>query len=257
MAYGELADLYDAIHAGKPYPAEARAVRALARRYARRPLRTLLDVACGSGRHLEQLQRWFDCAGVDASPRMLARARRRVPRAELHRGRMPKFDLGREFDVVTCLFSAIGYVRSPEALRTTLRTMARHTSPGGVVVVEPWLTPEAFRVGRVRHQVAETPGATIVRVNEVRRRGNRTIFDFHYLVGRRGKVRYFVETHDLGLFSRRTMLAAFRQAGLEPVYLPGGLTTRRGLYVGRKPEVPGPRERRSLRRGRSQRPSRR
>lgn len=242
-AYQELADVYDLIHAGKPYAREARTVRTLALREARRPCRTLLDVPCGSGRHLAEFSRWFRCTGVDASAAMLRRARRRVPSAQLNLGRMESFDLGRPFDIVTCLFSSIGYARSVQGLRRTVRNLARHTAPGGVVVVEPWLTPAAFRAGLIHYVVAEDGGTTVVRMNGSRVRGNRSIFDFHHLVGRAGEVEHFVETHDLGLFDRRTMADAFRRAGLSVRYLRRGLTGRRGLYLARRPDRPARRPR--------------
>lgn len=233
--YRELAAAYDLIHDRKPYAQEARKVRELARRFARRPLRSLLDVACGSGRHLEQFVRWFDCAGVDASSRMLARARRRVPQAQLVVGRMESFDLGRQFDVVTCLFSAIGYVRSVHELRGTIRNLARHAAPGGVIVVEPWIPPSAFLAGHVGYVVRKSEGTTVLRMDAGRRRGGRSIFAFHYLVGRPGRVDHFVETHDCGLFSVRTMMTAFRDAGLTVRHLRQGLATHRGLYVACRP----------------------
>lgn len=230
--YGALAEVYDLVYARKPYAREARVVRALARRHARRPLHTLLDVACGSGRHLEQFARWFDCTGLDRSRAMLARARRRVPGARLVVGRMESFDLGSTYDVVTCLFSAIGYVGSVAALRRTVRTLRRHTAPGGVVVIEPWLTPSAVRPGRVHHLVAEADGTTVVRMNGAVVRGGRLRFDFHYLIGRAGNVRHAVERHDLSLFERRTMRSALRAVGLRPRYVRGGLSSGRGLWVG-------------------------
>ncbi len=44
---------------------------------------------------------------------------------------MESFDLAKEFDVITCLFRAIGYVRTLPALEATLRNFARHLRPGG------------------------------------------------------------------------------------------------------------------------------
>ena len=233
--YRELAEAYDIVHDRKPYAQEARKVRRLAKRFASRPLRRLLDVACGSGRHLEQFSRWFDCVGVDSSPQMMARARSRVPQAELALGRMESFALGRQFDLVTCLFSAIGYARSVGELRRTIRNLARHTAPGGVIVVEPWITPSAYLPGHVGYVVRESGKTSVLRMDAARRQKGRAIFAFHYLVGHPGRVDHFLETHDLGLFSVRTMTAAFRDAGLTVHYLRGGLTTRRGLYVAGRP----------------------
>ena len=255
-AYGRLAEAYDLIHAGKPYRQDARAIRSLAERYARRSCRSLLEVACGSGRFLQEFTRWYECEGLDASPSMLVRARRRLPGVRLTLGQMESFDLARQFDIVTCLFSSIGYARSRRDLRRTLRNLARHTAPGGVVLVEPWLTPSALRLGLVDHVVARSNGTTVVRMNGCRLRRGRSVLDFHFLVGRGGRVEHLVETHDLGLFDPSTMRSAFRAAGLSVRYLARGLATRRGLYLGLRPGQPpggsavAPSRRRARRRAR-------
>ncbi len=229
--YLRLVDAHDLVHAAKPYRAEALRVRQLAVRYARRPLRELLDVACGSGRHLAEFVRWFRCTGLDASPAMLSAARRRVPRAAFHRGRMERFDLRRRFDVVTCLFGAIGYVETREGLRRALRAFAEHTQPGGVLVLEPWLTPERYQEGSV-HSVKVTDGTTtVLRLTSSLRQGNRSVMEFHYLVGTSAGVVHDTELHVLGLFGTATMLRELRSAGFVPHHLARGLATGRGLYV--------------------------
>lgn len=63
---------YDAFYdaAGKDYREES--AELLERIRARCPeARTLLDVACGTGRHLEHLSRAFACMGLDLDPAML------------------------------------------------------------------------------------------------------------------------------------------------------------------------------------------
>jgi trans-aconitate methyltransferase len=103
---------------------------------------SLLDVACGTGRHLEQLRRWYEVEGLDLDPAMLRHARSRVPEVTLHEGDMRDFALGREFDAVTCLFSAIALVQTVEGLAQAVATMASHLRLGGVLIVEPWDSPE-------------------------------------------------------------------------------------------------------------------
>ncbi len=236
--YRERVEAYDLVHARKPYATESRRIRALIRRYAGPQASSMLDVACGTGRHLEQFARWFDCTGLDSSPAMLAAARRRLPGVRLVRGDMRSFDLGRRFDAVVCLFSAIGYVRTEEALRRALQSFARHLTPHGLVVVEPWLTPQVYRTGRVDSLVARRPGLVVLRMNDSRRNGRRSVMDLHYLVGADGRVAHFEERHDLGLFDVPTMRRAFRSAGLRPIYLRPGDDWGRGLWIGR-PSRPG------------------
>src|SRR5438067_67243 len=136
------AQLYDAIYSFKDYEGEATRLDELIRE--RKPdARTLLDVACGTGKHLEYLRTRYDVEGLDLDPELLAIARERLPDVPLHEGDMRDFDLGRRFDAVTCLFSAIGYMLTVEELAAAVASMARHLEPGGVLLVEPWLEPEA------------------------------------------------------------------------------------------------------------------
>ncbi len=234
-AYAISAAVYDRVYSWKDYGAEARRVRALIRRYGPPDAHTLLDVACGTGEHLETLSRWFETAGVDASAAMLAVARKKLPRVRFVRSTMQTFRFDRQFDAITCLFSAIGYVRTPSELRRTLRNFAGHLRPGGVVLVEPWIAPEDYRPGAVhlgKYGTAESP---IARMNISERRGGRSIMDMHYLMPYRGRVRHWVERHEMGLFDDATMRDAFVRAGLTVRRVPSRFTTNRGLYVGVKP----------------------
>ena len=104
------AAFYDALYSWKDYQGEVEKLTAVIR--SRVPdARTLLDVACGTGRHLELLSDGYRVEGLDLDAQLLAVARERLPSVPLHSGDMRDFELGRRFDVVTCLFSSIGYFR--------------------------------------------------------------------------------------------------------------------------------------------------
>ena len=130
----------------KDYAGEAARLTELIR--ARNPsARTLLDVACGTGKHLEALRSEFEVEGVDIDEGLLAIARGRLGSVPLHTADMRDFDLGRRFDAVTCLFSAIGHVADGDELDAAVASMARHLEPGGVLIVEPWLEPDVWEIG--------------------------------------------------------------------------------------------------------------
>ena len=133
------AAFYDALYSFKDYPGEAERLHALIQERtppASAP-RTLLDVACGTGHHLQYLRRWYTVEGVDLDAGLLDLARQRLPDVPLHQRDMADFDLGRRFDAVVCLFSAIGYVKTADRLRRAVACLAAHVAPGGVLVVEP------------------------------------------------------------------------------------------------------------------------
>lgn len=227
------ARFYDAIYRGiKDYAAEASKIDATIR--ARAPeAKTLLDVACGTGMHLEHLAKSYQVEGLDLDPELLAIARERLPDVPFHVGNMVTFDLGRRFDAVTCLFSSIGYARTVSNLARAVATMASHLGPGGVLVVEPWFSPERWEPGRVDARFIDEPGLKIARINTTERRDRLSIISFEYLVGTREGFERFSERHELGLFTDDEYREAFAAAGLAEEHDPEGLMGR-GLYLGRR-----------------------
>ena len=225
------APLYDRLYHFVDYEEAVRRVRA--HLHAAHPdARTLLDVGCGTGRHLEYLARDYEVTGLDLNPELLEAARARCPGIPLHEGNMIDFDLSSRFDVITCLFSSIAYVRTLDNLRRTLAGFARHLRPGGVVLIEPWFTPETYWTDTVTTNVAESPEMKIVWMYSSTRQDRLAILDIHYLVGQATGVDHFTERHELGLFTHEEYLAEMQAAGLDPSHDPVGLF-RRGLYIGR------------------------
>ncbi|HEX6371539.1 MAG TPA: class I SAM-dependent methyltransferase [Longimicrobium sp.] len=235
-AYARSAEFYDLIYGQKPYEGEAEWVHGIIQAHLRSGGSTLLDVGCGSGNHLAHLRRHYRCDGVDLDAGLLAIARERYPDSTFHQADMADFDLGRRYDALVCLFSAIGYVKTVERLGETMRTFARHLLPGGVAVVEPWLAPDVFIPGHVRIDTPETPQLKVARMVHSGVRGELCVLTFSYLIGRAEGIEHFEEHHELGLFTPEQMMDAFRGAGLDVVeHDPHGLTGR-GIYVARRPE---------------------
>ncbi|MGZ4248465.1 MAG: class I SAM-dependent methyltransferase [Solirubrobacteraceae bacterium] len=195
--------------------------------------RTLLDVACGTGKHLERLKAFYDVEGIDLDPRLLAVAGARLPNLRLHEADMREFDLGRRFDAVTCLFSAIGYAHTIDGLMSSVASMARHLECPGVLIVEPWFTPEAWMAQRPQLLSVDQPDLRIARMNVNSRDAKLAIVDFHFLVGTQTGVQHFTERHELGLFTDDEYRTALSGAGLHVAYEPDGLTGR-GLYIATK-----------------------
>jgi SAM-dependent methyltransferase len=224
---------YDAIYAarGKDYARESARLHALIQERKQSPGRALLDVACGTGRHLVHLKEYYAVEGLDADPAMLAAARARLRDVPFHQGDMEAFEVGRRFDVVTCLFSAIAYARTPERLARALRAMADHTHAGGLVIVEPFFSPDRWSDGYLGADFVDEPDLKLARMNVSRREGRLAVLDFHFLVATPAGVEHFTERHDLALFTHEEYLAACGAVGLEVSYDPEGLMGR-GLYIG-------------------------
>lgn len=227
--YARSAEYYDLIYAWKDY---ARDIGLLTAHLHRRDVfgGLWLDVACGTGKHLSLIPTEFEPFGVEIDEHMRERACARLPNARIEGGDMRTFDLGIEVDVVTCLFSSIGYMTEPEDLAAALANMARHLRPGGVMIVEPWFTPRMFRDRSVHGDVYGTEDIRIARVARSWVEGPVSCMEMHHLIALPDHVEHFVENHRMGLFTDLEYKTAFAQAGLDAERDEYGLMGR-GLYL--------------------------
>jgi ubiquinone/menaquinone biosynthesis C-methylase UbiE len=234
--FSKSAEYYDEIYAsaGKDYAAETRKIHAIIRKHKRSKGKTLLDVACGTGAYTGHLARYYQVEGLDLDAGMLKVAKRKYPDIHFHQGDMLDFDLARQYDVVVCLFSSIGYVRTKSRLHRAIRNMARHLLPGGVLLVEPWLSPEQWRRGHIGIIQVERPDVKLVRMTYSGQKRRVSRLEFQYLIGTSKGIEHEVEIHELGLFTHTEYLSAFEAAGLTVQYDPEGVSGR-GLYIGVKP----------------------
>ncbi|MCB0593988.1 MAG: class I SAM-dependent methyltransferase [Lewinellaceae bacterium] len=231
--FAESSEFYDLIYSFKDYAGEAAKIRQLL--LSKSPgCQTILDVACGTGEHHKYLKNDFLVDGLDLNATFLEAARKKNPAGSYHPGDMMDFQLSKKYDVLLCLFSSIGYVKTLENVRSTIRCFARHLNPGGLILLEPWLTPENWYKGKLHMLTYDKENIKICRMNKSETRGNASHIHFHYLLAtKKHGVRHFEEVHELGLFTEQEMKNAFEMAGLAVEHEPEGLIGR-GLYIGRK-----------------------
>jgi SAM-dependent methyltransferase len=234
--FSESAELYDLIYAPfKNYEAEADQI--VQRLRASHPgIRTVLDVACGTGEHARLLAERHDLLvdGIDLDPAFVAIASAKNPRGTFTVADMRTFNLGRQYDAVLCLFSSIGYVRTLDGVVSAIDRFRDHLTPGGIILLEPWFAPGILTDGYRSTEVGERRDLRVERHarTEVVDRISRLHFD--YDITEDGRTRHASEVHELGLFTPEEMRGAFEANGLSVEHDPKGLIGR-GLYVARRP----------------------
>jgi SAM-dependent methyltransferase len=235
--FSEAPELYDAIYGTfKDYDGEAEQVARVLQEVAP-GARRLLDVGCGTGEHAVRLRSryGYDVGGLDIEPGFVELARAKLPSADFWLGDMAAFDLGVRFDAIVCLFSSIGYLADLSAVERAAGCFLQHLSPGGVALVEPWFSPEAWTAGRIYVHTGETATGHIVRMSHSRVEGRVSKLEFHYLIGTGEGIEHRIEHHELGLFTTAELVQAFENAGFASVrHDPEGLTGR-GLLIAKKP----------------------
>ncbi len=230
--YSKSAQYYDEIYTSfKDYAAEVNKAHQIIQEYKQSQGNRLLDVACGTGIHTGLLAERYQVEGLDLDARMLSVAKKKYPKIRFHQGDMTDFDLGQKFDVVVCLFSSIGYVKTKSRLRKAIKNMGTHLLPGGVLLIEPWFTPEQWHPGRISTIHVKNPERQVVRMSHSGQKGKMSFTEFQYLIGTPKGIEHRLEMHELGLFTHREYMDAFQAARLYVTHDPEGLDGR-GLYIG-------------------------
>ena len=217
----------------KNYEKEANIVKRVITELERKKSRTLLDVGCGTGEHLKYFSLDFQCTGIDINRRMIEIARNKVPKAKFKVANMINLGLKDKFDVITCLFSSIGYVKSLSNLEKTFENFHKHLNEKGLVIVEPWIFKKDFKKDHISLDTYEDEELKFVRMGTSKINGPIWTIFMHYLVGKKGEIRYFREVHEMLASNYQDYVNSFNSVGFKDVkYLTENLWNKcRGLFV--------------------------
>lgn len=131
--YDVFARFYDAVQGDRV--AHAAYVRSLIQKHHPEAT-TVLELACGTGSVLKQLDSDYDVTGVDLSERMLEIAARKVPHARLIRADMTEVALEDRFDVVLCVYDSINHLLRFAEWEAVFDRARAHLEDGGLFVFD-------------------------------------------------------------------------------------------------------------------------
>jgi len=219
----EYAGVYDALYGDKDYPSECDLIERCFRE-ASLPVRTILDLGCGTGRHAAILaERGYQVVGVDRSTPMIHAARRRAQispaasRMEFHVADLRGFRIERKFDAILMMFAVLSYQVDDDDLRQALHVVRAHLQTGGLYLFDCWYGPAVTHLRPERRtkrctestqQVVRTSTSTL----DAARQRVVVRFDVEHLVD--GVESRTSETHVLRYFFARDLELLLNEAGL-------------------------------------------
>ncbi len=176
--FDDLSDIYDAIvdwpkrlaHEGPFYR----------RLFERHKVRSVLDVACGTGRHAAMFQSWgLQVEAADVSPSMIERARRLFGEQPGLRWVVRGFDENipnvEPFDAAICVGNSLPLADDMATVEKALRQMLAAVHQGGVLVVQVlnlWRLPDGPCFWQ-KSQRANLPEGEALIIKGVHRCGSR------------------------------------------------------------------------------------
>jgi SAM-dependent methyltransferase len=222
--FGAYANFYDSLYAGKDYPAECGFVEKIFQQHAGNPVRTILDMGCGTGGHVLQMaRRGFDVTGVDRSRTMLSVARTKA--ASLKVDHVPVFregdvrtlDLAMKFDAVMSMFAVISYMTANDDLLGAFRAARKHLDAGGLFIFDAWYGPAVLADRPTdRCKIVESDGERILRFVRPEIDPFRHVVNVHYKVLRirdREVVEEIEEMHPMRFLFPQEIISYLGSAG--------------------------------------------
>lgn len=216
---------YDHVYAQKNYLAECDLLEQLFDEHAQRPVRSVLDLGCGTGRHaIELARRGYDVVGVDRSQSMLARARATASHHHLdvrfELGDLRSTRLSRRFDAVLMMFAVLGYQLTDDDVDAALRTVQQHLQPGGVFCFDVWHGPAVTATGpEQRRRQVMIEGQVWQRTSYGVRRMDGPVVDVTIELEPMEEGQKVSETHSVRYFDADDLELRFTASGLELVAL--------------------------------------
>lgn len=229
--YNKLAKYYDKIKSSKDYKSECDRIHSLIKEFKKSKGKEMLDVACGTGNHIQYLKKHYNITGIDLDKEMLKVAKKKFPGIKFYQGDMRTFKLKKQFDIIVCLFAAISHMTSKTQLRKTIKNLSNHLKPGGILILESFITPDSFTPNFVHAVYVNEPDLKIYRVNTIKRKDNIALIDFHVLVADKTGVKYIRVNHKLAMYEHKDFLEIMGSEGLKSFY---EVIMNRGRYIGIK-----------------------
>ena len=131
---------------------------------------------------------------------MLEIARKKVPDVEFITGDMKKLDLGRKFDAIICMYSAINYNVIFEELKLTLKNFYDHLNYKGVLIFDMGINKENWTEGNVSVDTVVDKDLKLARISKAHLENGVLSSNFIFLVKDNGKIDFDIDEHKLGVF---------------------------------------------------------
>jgi len=163
------AEYYDLMYQDKDYEKECDFIEEIFQRFSPRPVKTTLDVGCGTGGHAIPLaKRGYKVTGIDSSEIMLKRARGKLGGnlgLDFQKMNVCELNLSKKFDACVCMFAVMDYITQTKDVLKALENIRRHLEKDSLFIFDFWNGLAVLRIlPSERVNIVEDKEKRIIRI---------------------------------------------------------------------------------------------
>lgn len=243
-SYKSFAEVYDILTYDVDYTGRINYVEKLFKKFSQIPVKSVLDLACGTGTISSMLaDKGYEVIGVDSSAEMLSQAKvKQGDRDILYLCQeMRDFELFGTVDAVVCLLDSINYVLDEEDLISCFKWVNNYLNPGGVFIfdINTKYKLEQVLAGNIFND--EQDGVFYSWENYYDDEENICEFDINFFVKNGRDYKRFNEIHYERAYSDKEIKNFLKKSGLELLAVYDDLTenlpekkSEKVFYIARK-----------------------
>lgn len=192
--------------------------------------KTVLDLACGTGKHLHFFdQLAYECTGIDASDGLLKIARRENKSIPFKKGYFHSFKLNTKVPIITSFFNSMAYNASEKDMISSLRNIKKYIAEKGVFIFDIFCTskPETVFLVKTFNEQGIKFSRTFVGIPTSK--GFKSIMYYVVFDGKKSEI--IEETSIRGVFSEARMRSMLKNAGFTTLYSGEGYSQGSTVFV--------------------------
>lgn len=152
--FGQYSNYYDSLYKDKNYKLECVILKDIFKKYSPRPVKTILDLGCGTGNHSFILHKMgYSVTGIDRSSAMLNIAIQKLKALKIksdlsfQKADVRFLDLKKKLDVAIMMFAVLGYQLENKDIVNTLISVRKHLKKGSLFIFDSWFGPAVLHTG--------------------------------------------------------------------------------------------------------------
>jgi SAM-dependent methyltransferase len=212
MIFQDYSKFYNLLYSDKDYKKESEYILSKIEEFIpiKYELISLLDIGCGTGKHLKYLTPKLNKAvGIDPSKSMIkiAKIENNNESINFKIASAQNLQLNTKFDVIVSLFHVFSYQTNPTDLNLYLSNIYNHLKPNGLFIFDFWFEDAViFQNPETRVKKIEDSNFKITRISTPKHEKNNKTVDviFDIFVQNKlknNKIKYMCETHKMKYFN--------------------------------------------------------